>query len=246
MLMTEPTDRDEATATVCHGDRLQPYRFIHKALRALMMRTLQQTATLDAGDAGERVALLAAVEELLQVCSDHLTHENNFFHAPLRERAPRAVMPFDDDHEGHVAAIAALRRRVDRVAAGGPAVRAEAYALFLELSRFVADNLEHMAEEETLLTRALWQHFSDAEILALEDRLRATFTPQESSYYLRWMVRGLNHAELAELVAGARAGMPPPVFDGLCTMLQAELPAGRWGRLARAMDLPPAPGLVQA
>jgi len=245
MLLTPPTDRDEATALVCHGDRLQPYRFIHKALRALMLRTLQQTATLDPADAGERAALLAAVEELLQVCSDHLAHENRYFHEPLRERAPRAVMPFDDDHEGHVAAIAALRQRVQRVTEGGPAVAADAYALYLDLSRFIADNLEHMAEEETQLTRALWQHFSDAEILGLEDRLRATFTPQENAYYLRWMVRGLNHAELSALVTGARADMPAPVFAELCEMLRAELPAGRWARLARAIDLPPVPGLVQ-
>lgn len=246
MLTTDHPARDEATAQVCRGRRLQPYRFIHKALRALMLRTLQQAGQLDAGDAADRRALVAAVEELLQVCTDHLTHENRFFHAPLRERAPRAVLPFDDDHQGHVAAIAALRSRTDRVAAGGAGARADAYALYLELSRFVADNLEHMADEETLLTRALWEHFDDAEIRALEDRLRATFTPQESAYYMRWMLRGLNHAELEILAGGAREGMPAPAFDDLCAMLREELPAPRWARLARVLGLPAVPGLAQA
>ena len=65
MLMTEPTSRDATTAAVAASPRPQPYRFIHKALRALMFRTLQQAATLDAARVDERAALQAAVNELL-------------------------------------------------------------------------------------------------------------------------------------------------------------------------------------
>jgi hemerythrin len=248
MLMTtdaHPT-QTETTYRACHTDRLQPYRFIHKALRALMFRTLQQAASLDACDTQERQALTAAVEELLQTCSDHLSHENTFFHVPLRERAPRAVMAFDDDHEEHVRGIERLRRQLGLVAQGGPAARQHAYLLYLELTRFVSENLAHMADEETLLTTALWQHFSDEEIDGMGRRLKATFTPQEGAYYLRWMVRGLNHAELVELMGEARAAMPPAVFAGTCDMLRYELPAARWTRLARALGLPPVQGLVTA
>lgn len=246
MLMTETPNLSETTAAVCHAGRLQPYRHIHKALRALMFRTLQQAATLDAADAADRTTLVAAVDELLQVCSEHLGHENSHFHAALRERAPRAVLAFDDDHQGHELSIAALRTQLASVAAGGAAVRGEAYALYLALTRFVGENLEHMADEETRLTHAFWQHFSDAEIESIEHRLRATFSPEKSAYYARWMARGLDDVELAALAAGAQAAMPAEVFGGLFDLLRAELPAPRQARLARALGLPPVSGLVTA
>lgn len=244
MLMTETPARDDATTIVCHGTRVRPYRYIHKALRTLMFHTLQQVATLDALEAAQRATLVAAVDELLQVCSEHLGHENRFFHTALRERAPRAVLPFDDDHQGHELSIALLREQLARVAEGGPTVRGAAYALYLTLTRFVGENLEHMADEETRLTQALWQHFGDAEIEAIENALRATFTPQKNAYYARWMARGLDDVELAALAAGAKAAMPPEAFDGLAALLMAELPAPRQARLARALGLPPVPGLV--
>lgn len=246
MLLTETPSLDETTAAVCHAGRVQPYRCIHKALRVLMFRALQQAATLDAADAADRAALVATVGELLQVCSDHLGHENAYFHAALRERAPRAVLAFDDDHQGHELSIAALRAQLARVAGGGKAVRGEAYALYLSLTRFIGENLEHMADEETRLTHAFWQHFSDTEIQAIEQRLLATFSPEKHAYYARWMARGLDDAELAALAAGARAGMPPEAFAGLVGLLMAELPTPRQARLARALGLPPVPGLMTA
>ncbi|WP_372656707.1 hemerythrin domain-containing protein [Hydrogenophaga sp.] len=246
MLMTSDNIRHETTHHVCHTRRPQSHRFIHKALRALMFRTLQQVASLDAGDAGERATLVAQVEELLQVCTDHLVHENTHFHAPMRERAPRAVAPFDADHEEHLSSIARLRQLLSVVAQGSPAARDNAYELYLELSRFVGENLEHMADEETAFTHALWEQFSDADIEAMDQRLQATFTPQEGAYYLRWMARGLNHAELQELVGKAMVAMPTPVFQGLCGLLQEELPAERWRRLACALTIAPMPGLKSA
>lgn len=246
MLMTETPTLAETTATVCHAGRVQPYRFIHKALRVLMFRTLQQAATLDTTDTTDRAAMVGAVEELLKVCSEHLGHENSYFHAALRERAPRAVLAFDDDHQGHAQSIVALRAQLARVAEGGAAVRGEAYALYLALTRFVGENLEHMADEETRLTHALWQHFSDAEIDTIEQRLISSFSPDKSAYYARWMARGLDDVELAALAAGARAGMPPEAFAGVLELLMAELPPLRRARLARAMALPPVPGLVTA
>lgn len=247
MLMTETSSRDTLTDTVAGSARPQPYRFIHKALRALMCRTLQRVAALDAVRDEDRSELQLVVGELLQVCTDHLTHENTHYHAPLRERAPRAVLPFDEDHREHEASIAALRARLARVLdthVGGAAAQAQAYALYLELTRFVAENLEHMADEETQLTQALWEHFSDAEIQGLEDRLRAGLSDQESAYYLRWMARALDDAELLTLAQGARAAMPPEAFPEVFGLIAAELDADRGVRLARRLGLPVVPGLV--
>lgn len=222
---------------VCASRRDQPYRFIHKGLRVLLAQAQQQAGACDVQHADERAALVDTVEQALAVCSDHLAHENRFFHEPLRQRAPRAVLPFENDHLEHVEQIGALRLLLQRVRDAGPDGGALAYALYLKFSQFVGENLQHMADEETVLTQALWEHFGDAELAALEDALRAALSPQESVFYLQWMARGLNGSELAALLAGARAGAPVEVFAQLSGLVMAELPAPRRARLAAQLGL---------
>lgn len=222
---------------VCSSRREQPYRLIHKGLRMLLAQAQQQAGTCDVRHADERAALVEAVEQALATCSDHLAHENRFFHEPLRERAPRAVRAFDTDHQEHLQAIATLRLQLQRVRDAGTDGEALAHALYLQFSRFVADNLQHMAEEETVLTQALWDHFTDAEIRAMEDALRASLSPEENLFYLRWMARGLHGGELGALLAGARAAAPAEVFQQLCGLVMDELPRPRRERLAQALCL---------
>lgn len=225
------THATRVTTPVTISARPQPYRFIHKGLRALMLRTLTQMATLDARRDDERGDMVAAVTELLQFCSDHLQHENAFFHAPLRARAPRAVLPFDDDHEGHEIAIGQLQAQLAQLAGGGALATTHAHSLYLALSRFVGENLEHMAEEETTLTEALWAHFSDAEILAMGEALRASLSAQEAAYALRWIARGLNDEEVGELLGKAQGELSPAAYTGLLAMVSHELSAERRQRL---------------
>jgi len=246
MLMTDTPSQAEALTLVTASTRLQPYRAIHKALRGLMAHTLAVLGQTDADDAPSRELALETVDMLLDACSGHIAHENHFFHAALRQRAPRAVLPFDTDHGEHVAEIAALRETAALVRDGGAQAGAATYRLFLELSRFVAENLEHMAEEETLLTRALWQHFSDDEILGLEGALVASLTPAEQALSLRWMARMLSAGELAPMLAGMRAAMPAAAFEGVRDEVFAQLDAPRRARLARRMGVAAVPGLVEA
>lgn len=229
----------DAIALATASSRVAPYRFIHKGLRALMFDTLTRAGALDATDPGERGQIVDEVERLLSTCADHLAHENRFFHDPLRQRAPRAVLPFHDDHLEHLHAIDGLRLRLQQLRdASGPAGAALAYDLFLRLSVFVGENLAHMAEEESTLTRALWAHFSDDEILALEGALQATLPPHEMAFYLHWMARGMNAAELAGLLAGARAQMPAPVVDALQAQVRDSLPEARWQQVAQRLATP--------
>lgn len=236
---TQTPSRREPLAPVCAAQRVQPYRFIHKALRVMMFHTLQRSGALDADEPRERAAVVEEVERLLAFCADHLAHENHFLLAPLRERAPRAVLAFEHDHQDHLDAIAALRLLLARLRdADAQDASALAYELHLRLSDFVADNLPHMVEEETTQTQALWDHFSDAELDGLIGALHASLSPQENITCLQWMARGLNHRELVMVLADMRQHAPAPAFTAMADVVRQHLPTQRWARLARALDLP--------
>ncbi len=162
-----------------------------------------------------------------------------------RQRPPARRHHHGQHHLGHVDAIAALRRLLQRLRdAGGAQAPALACELCLRLSAFVGENLEHMAEEESVLTQALWAHFSADEIIGLETALAASLAPQEMAFSLRWMAQGLNATATARLLAGARAQVPEPVFAQLADTVQAAMPPDRWARVASALGLPAVPGLV--
>lgn len=237
MLSTDSPAYAEAAALVCDSGRLAPFRFVHKALRAMLAESLQRVGALDACYPDDRALIIDAVLRLLRVCSQHIAHQDEFFLAPLARRAPRAALPFDDDHRNQLTEIAALRQRLAAVQVAGPSARSSAYGLYLALTRFAAEQLEHLAEEDTLLTRALWEHFSDDEIRAMQARMHADFTPEQSGFYLQWMTQALDVSELGDLVAEARASMSASAFDSLLEIMRGEMPAPRWTRLAQTIDV---------
>jgi len=64
----------------------------------------------------------------------------------------------------------------------------------------------------------LWAHYSDEELMAIEQAIVATIAPEEMAFSMKWMIPALNPAERAALFRGMRAGAPAPVFAGLLQM----------------------------
>ncbi len=232
-----------ATASATAASRVAPYRYIHKGLRVLMAHTLQRAGALDAADQADRAAIVKEVERLLATCTDHLAHENRFFHEALRARAPSAVRPFHNDHLHHLEAISALHRLLQRLRDAAPEkAPVLAYELFLRLSVFVGENLAHMAEEESTLTQALWAHFSDAELAAIEGALHATLEPEDMAFYVHWMGQGLNASEAIALLGDLRAHAPAEVYAVTAGDIEDVMPVQRWARVARGLGLRPVHG----
>lgn len=216
------------------------YKNIHKALRGMLLAALEQVGRLDADDAAARERMKQDVDLLLRALETHLHLENTCLHPALRERAPRDVAGFDREHAHQRNHMAALRDTVGLVGRGGPQAARHAYRLYLELSGFVADNLQHMLEEETALTQALWDHFSDAEIRQLEARLVAAVPPDLAGVYLQWMGQCLNHPERVELMRALR-GKAPAVAEAGLELWRQHLAATEWARLTQALAEAPAP-----
>lgn len=239
-----PATAPATAAAGASAPRVDLYAVIHKALRLFMHDTLHRLGRLDAGDATERQAVLAQVQALLEACRSHVAKENAYVHAALEARRPGTSGRVAGEHEAHLEAIAALE-------AGAAALRAlptaaAASRLYRQLARFVGENLEHMHVEETLHNEALWAAYTDAELMQIEQRIVASIPPAEMAALLRWMIPAMNPAERAGMLAGMQQGMPPDAFAGVLDIARRALDDTAWARLARALGLPPVPGLVDA
>jgi hypothetical protein len=63
---------------------------------------------------------------------------------------------------------------------------------------------------------------------------------------MRWMVPAMTPAERLQVLQGMQAHAPAPAFAAVLDVVQPHLSSGEWAKLARGLQLAPAPGLVQA
>lgn len=223
---------------------LQPLRFdmyggIHKAIRAFMADTLVAVGRMDPDDAAEAAGTADRVMQLLDFCTSHLAHENEFVHPAIEARAPGASAAIAHDHEEHVHEIGRLAATVAALgSAQVPQRHALAQALYGQLAQFVAANFQHMQVEETAHNAVLWTHYTDDELVRIHDALVASIPPEEMMVTARWLVPFLAPGERAALLADIRAKAPAPAFEALLAVSRPHLTRAEDAKLARALDLP--------
>lgn len=252
MTMTLTTASASATTTTATpaaahdaAPRADLYAPIHKALRHFMTDTLHRIGRMDVFDAEDMAHALGQLDALLELCTNHIHHENHFVHSAIEARQPRGASRTADDHVDHFESIAALRAQALALQrAAGSERLALALGLYRHLALFVAENFQHMHFEETHNNAALWAHYTDDELLELHERLLASVPPAENLQVGRWMVPALNPVERALIVGGMKSAAPAPVFDAMLAVIRPHLDDTAWNKLARAIGLVVQPGRV--
>jgi len=209
------------------------YAFVHKGLRAWMSDTLVAVGRLDLADAEECRATLATVDELLAASQAHLEHEESFIHPALEAAvggSSQRTLAEHAEHRAEMDTIAACALRLS--AASTSAQRAEpARALYAALAAWTAENLRHMALEETDNNAVLWAHYSDAQIAGLEARLVGAIPPEQMLAYLRHMVPAMAPVERVQLLGGMQQALPAPAFADVLERIKPVLAARDWFKL---------------
>ena len=225
-----------ARADAAPRKRHDIYAGIHKALRAALADTLVAVGRLDTGDPQESAQTLAALRDVLAFCRDHLETENAFVHPAMEARRPGSTRRIADEHVGHAAAIASLAAQANALLQAPHGRRdALAAALYGAFAHFVGENLVHMHEEETVHNPVLWADYSDEELCALEDAIRAHHPAPAMARALRWMLPALPPAERAAMLAHARAKAPEAVYAGMLSLARAHVDAAGLRKLDAAL-----------
>ncbi len=209
-------------------DRVDLYFAVHKGLRHAMQATLLRLGQLDSEDLAAVSESLGQLRDLLVWMEEHLHIEEKFVHAAIETRRPGALLArLRDEHGGHERAFSLLRADADgleRSLGESSATRAAwAARLYLAFSRFVGDNLVHMALEESDANALLWELFSDQELGGIFQAILSSESPEQLGRSVRWVLPALSPAERARVLGGARAAIPPQVFQHLMAQLRQFL-----------------------
>ncbi|MBL7843143.1 MAG: hypothetical protein JNK44_04700 [Cyclobacteriaceae bacterium] len=219
-------------------NRYNSFNQVHKGLRAYLYDTALKLQQTDLADAKAGEAAMQQVEEVLVLFESHAHNEDEFFNRPLEETNPEVAKLFEKEHEedhrlGQVLADLVAQWREE------PDDHARAVTgrnLFYAFNEFIAFNLYHMNKEEIELNAALWNAYSDEEIIATEQTLVQQTPPAKMMKYARWMIRGCNTVELTRWLSAVKANAPAEVFFALMHLATDELPAERLRELKAKLE----------
>ena len=219
--------------TAAAARRWDIYGPVHKGLRLGHMDLMVRLGR--AGFDGPEAELLADLAAHLAHARLHIAHEESVIHPALEARAAGACAALEAQHQHHRDTVAALAAAIEAVQAAGPQERpALGRALYLAFSAFVAEDLEHMRQEETATWPLLCAHFTDEELAGLEMSIISTLTPEENIAFMRLMLPAMSAAERAGLLGGMKAGAPPEAYGAVIELAaRATLSAGDMAELER-------------
>ncbi len=220
-------------------NRYNSFYQIHKALRAMLYDaalTLQQT---DFSNSAESASAMTKVADVVFAFDNHAHHEDTFINPAVEAYEPELAKTFEDEHvEDHrlssnLKNLLAICENAllpeERVICGSAITKS-----FVE---FMVFNLEHMAKEEVLLNRALWKHYTDEQIIEIHHKILAAIPPAEMQHATKWMLRGLNNADIISWFKDVKQSAPQPVFNGLLSIAEIELPFERFEIIEQALSL---------
>lgn len=228
--------------------RFNIFNLIHKALRAMLYDTalcMQQTYFADAQDAAAAFEKMNAVIDAFE----HHGHTEDTIVMPVIEKfQPSSIASFEKDHVddrkkgNHLRQLQkiyqALHLADERIIAGS--------ALTRTFRDYMIFNLEHMQREEVELNELLWKHFSDQQIIEINDYIIANLSPEEMVNTAKWFLMSANSQEAENLLSGIQATAPPHLFDALFQMADNYMPEKHRSKVLEAVTAAKETALVRA
>lgn len=217
--------------------RYDLYGAVHKGLRKAQCELLPRLGSADFSL--PQTALLAELRGLLALAASHVQHEDHHIHNALKARGAVSVERLDDQHDDHRKTFAELEAIIAGIE-GAPAAQRPALGrrLYLAFSAYVAHDLEHMFEEETVAAPQLWSLFTDAELAEIENRIVGSLPPEKSMAFMQIMIPASRPDERAAMLGGMKQQAPREAFDAVMEFAaRPNLSAVEFADLARRLGL---------
>jgi Hemerythrin HHE cation binding domain len=218
--------------------RFKPYQVPHKGFRTAIAKLVMQAGSADYTDDTDLAALRVATESVFASLDHHAHVEEEFILNELAKVNPSASQCDADMHrrleEVESKAMALLdqivRENAARNAAGFSAIYASdetASQFYLTLTDYQAMQLGHMFHEETVTQPLLIAHFSEEQILEIDERivrhLNETIPPEQMLTVMSSLITYSTPNERIQMLGRMKAGMPNEVFAQIFYPVTAAL-----------------------
>lgn len=220
----KPQGQPQAQAAPLPPTRHDLYYSVHKGIRFMHCQIMTALGTTDWSSNVESLRMSSELRRHMEMCADHLRHEDEVIHKALEAKLPGASMQADEEHDAHQVAFDAMTLILDSLqTATGPERQRLGKVLYKTFCNFVAADLAHMEGEETVLQRHLHELYSDEDLQQLEGQIVAGIAPDMMVRFMRAIVSAQNWQERDEMLGAMQAGMPKEAFDQLMAAIADTL-----------------------
>ena len=214
------------------------YRNIHKGIRNGLFSVTLAAGEVDPHDQPAVQAVAQRWSDLVAVLVAHAEHEDDFVQPEIARFAPEYAIEIAEAHPRLEAQMAELEVLADRAAESCvEQARILTHRLYLGLASFTAQYLQHQEFEEFEVMVMLSQHLTFDELLTIDNAIVASIEPDMMAASAALMLPAMNIVDQTELYAGARAGVPAEVFNGMLMLAQSVLEPARYEALARRVGV---------
>ena len=212
--------------------RFNPFSQVHKGLRALLYHTALSLQHINFTSDDEANDAVTKVKEVLYLFEGHAHIEDTMVFPLLNETAPHVVAEFEQQHIRDHELGRELEQALEAVQAARGAEKIKAaFRLQLSFTEFMAFNLSHMNQEETVVKEELWKRFSDEDLLAITHKIVASIPPEKNARYSFWMLKGLSQNEIVTWYKGMKSNAPSFVFDQMMELAKTALGEAKYSIL---------------
>ena len=217
---------------------LDLYKDIHKAIRVELFAVTTEAGRLDPAQGVARAALASHVRDVVAFLTSHAEHEDAAVQPVLEARLPALAERVEVDHLTLEARMDDLEQMATEAAAldvVDPGTKV--HRIYLALSAFTSDYLEHQDVEERVIMPALEAAVGVDDVVAIHQAILAGIPPEEMGTSLALMLPAMNIDDRAAMLGGMRAGAPAEVFEGVWGLAGSVLDPADHRALARRLDL---------
>lgn len=206
--------------------RYQFYRE-HKYVSAALNDVERLIAKADFRQLQEVTSVNEAFQELKEMLQGHAQYENERLHLLLKNRHSIAHAHAEEDHAHQDAQLIEIQELIDSIfqAASDQEKVSMGYKLYLTYRKFVADNLIHLHEEETMILPELQRLYTDEELRQVEAQTYAAMTPEEMVGMMQVLFPHMNPTDRRAFLSDIQALEPEKFMTawlGIAPMIEKD------------------------
>ena len=181
---------------------------------------------------GEEFASLA------QILEGHAHYENERLHELLRKKGSKIHLDIEGDHEQQNDLLQQLESLLKKLLE--PQEEEQqiewGYQFYLSYRKFVADNLTHLHEEETIILPELQRLYTDEELREVEFQTYQLMTPEQMVDMMEILFPHINPTDRKAFLTDIKACQPEK-FSTAWSQIQSKIPLEEQGELTNLLLL---------
>ncbi len=217
-------------------NRYDIYKDVHKGIRKELFDLGVLAGSTDFEDDASLNLLKEHFNRSYNLLETHAHSEDTHVEPLLHDISTDEAAKLADTHKNLDMFINTLQQKLNSISANQSSSANEGQDFYIQLTLFISQYLQHIADEEQIISPQLWDNYDDKTLFEISAKIRANIPPPVMNNFLSCMVPAMNHPERVMMFNGMKQTAPEEVFTGVCMLAQSVLSKADWDNLDQTIN----------